>query len=169
MAKKPKKRMVTCLHVHQHTPLTFQLPTPPNHHLTQLQNSALNLISPKLSISPNPNQIRTAAKNRPKSLIHNLSTLISINQTPTEISPAKKLSTIKNPPLISINKIRPFLDKNRRYDIESYPQFRRSYPHGYPHSYPQSPKHNKKRPRIIPERCAQYSPYLNYHSIPTKQ
>ena len=122
--------------VHQHTPLNFQFPTPPNHHLAQLQNSTPNLISKKLSISPNPYQIRPAAKNCPKSLIHNLSTLISINKTPAEISPAKKLSTIKNPPLISINKIRPFIDKNRRYDIESYPQFHRSYQHVYPHSYP---------------------------------
>lgn len=119
--------------VHQHTALNFQLPTPPNHHIAQLQNFTPNLISPKLSIPPNPHQIRTAAQNRPKSLIHNLSTLISINKTPTEISPAKKLSTIKNSPLISISKIRHFLDKNRRYDIESYPQFLRSYPHSYPH------------------------------------
>lgn len=137
MAKKPLFSLVFVKQSHQHTSQNFPSL---NDFLTQLQNFTPNLISKKLSISLNPHQIRPAAKNRPKSLIHNLSTLISINKTPAEISWVKKLSTVKNSSLISINKIRHFLDKNRRYDIESYPQFRRSYPHGYQHSYPQLPQ-----------------------------
>lgn len=125
--------------VHQHTHPNFQLPTPPNHHLTQLQNFAPNLISPKLSISPNYHKTYPAAQNCPKSLIHNFSTLISINKTLTEISPVKKLSTIKNPPLILVNKICPLLDKNCRYDIKSYQHFIHIVIHN-------RPKHNKSTP-----------------------
>ena len=129
MARKPLFSLVFVKQSNQYTNQNFPSL---NDSLTQLQNSAPNLISKKLSISPNCHQTYPAAQNHPKTLFHNLSTLISINKTPTEISPAKKLSTIKNPSLISVNKIRHLIDKNHRYDIESYPQFCRSYPHSYP-------------------------------------